>query len=352
MTVAPEPAPAAPERPRVASPLPLYEPLWTYVLLGLNGLVWLAMTLAGGSEEIEVLVQFGAKFNPYIALRGEYWRLVTPMFLHIGFLHLAFNSYALFAFGLDVERLFGEGHELTARSPLSQPGQYASEEQVRLIGPRGSIDRVRVLGPARGVTQVEISRTEGYRLGINAPVRMSGDLKGTPGLYLEGPNGQVEIKEGVIYAQRHLHMTPGDARRQHSGERPGGDERLVVLVAEHPSVRGVEGGGQDHLDRDGRGMQERQRPLARPPRQRGAQDQGGPDEEPGGQRVVELVAGEPQHDRHPRPGRQAEPGEAAEEPPIERRSGPGHRPSIAHALLHLGSDPRCNAPAPVVTSGV
>jgi rhomboid protease GluP len=112
VTVAPEPAPAAPERPRVASPLPLYEPLWTYVLLGLNGLVWLAMTLAGGSEEIEVLVQFGAKFNPYIALRGEYWRLVTPMFLHIGLMHLAFNSYALLAFGRDVENLFGRSRFL------------------------------------------------------------------------------------------------------------------------------------------------------------------------------------------------------------------------------------------------
>lgn len=113
----------------------------------------------------------------------------------------------------DVERLFGAHHQLTPRSPLTQPGQFASEEQVRLVGPRGSVERVRVLGPARGATQVEISRTEGYALGINAPVRMSGDIQGTPGLYVEGPAGQIEIKEGVIYAQRHLHMTPADARR-------------------------------------------------------------------------------------------------------------------------------------------
>ena len=113
----------------------------------------------------------------------------------------------------DVERLFGPGHELSALSPLSQPGQFACEEQVRLIGSRGSIDRVRVLGPARSQSQVEISRTEGYRLGINAPVRMSGDLDGTPGLILEGPAGQVELRNGVIYAQRHMHMTPTDARR-------------------------------------------------------------------------------------------------------------------------------------------
>jgi propanediol utilization protein len=84
---------------------------------------------------------------------------------------------------------------------------------VRLIGPRGSIDRVRVLGPARSQSQVEISRTEGYVLGIHAPVRMSGDLDGTPGVIMEGPAGQIELQDGVIYAQRHTHMTPTDARR-------------------------------------------------------------------------------------------------------------------------------------------
>jgi acetate kinase len=113
----------------------------------------------------------------------------------------------------DVEALFGAGHTLTPLAPLEQPGQFACEEQVRLIGPRGSIDRVRVLGPARDESQVEIARTEGYRLGINAPVRMSGDLDGTPGLILEGTAGQVEVKNGVIFAQRHIHMTPTDARR-------------------------------------------------------------------------------------------------------------------------------------------
>jgi acetate kinase len=112
-----------------------------------------------------------------------------------------------------VEMLFGPGHKLTPQSPLSQPGQFAAEEQVRLIGPRGTIDRVRVLGPEREESQVEISRTEGYQLGINAPIRLSGDLDGTPGLTLEGPAGQVELKQGVLYAQRHVHMTPTDARR-------------------------------------------------------------------------------------------------------------------------------------------
>ncbi|MEJ2210290.1 MAG: acetate/propionate family kinase [Anaerolineae bacterium] len=112
-----------------------------------------------------------------------------------------------------VEQIFGRGHQLTPAAPLAQPGQFACEERVRLVGPRGSIDRVRVLGPARAESQVEISRTEGYQLGINAPIRMSGDLDGTPGLILEGPEGQVELREGVIYAHRHMHMTPTDARR-------------------------------------------------------------------------------------------------------------------------------------------
>ncbi|MBN1641448.1 MAG: acetate/propionate family kinase [Anaerolineae bacterium] len=112
-----------------------------------------------------------------------------------------------------LEELFGPGHQLTPLSPLSQPGQYASQEQVSLVGPRGRIERVRVLGPVRGKTQVEISRTEEFRLGIHAPVRMSGDLTGSPGLIVEGPKGQVRIDEGVICAQRHIHMTPEDALR-------------------------------------------------------------------------------------------------------------------------------------------
>jgi acetate kinase len=154
----------------------------------------------------------------------------------------------------DVERLFGPGHTLTPISPLEQPGQFASEEQVRLIGPRGSIDRVRVLGPARSESQVEIARTEGYRLGIHAPVRMSGDLDGTPGLILEGTYGQAELKNGVIFAQRHIHMTPTDARRLglQNGDvvrvRVEGDRELIfgdVAVRVSPKFK-----LEFHLDTD------------------------------------------------------------------------------------------------------
>ncbi len=112
-----------------------------------------------------------------------------------------------------LELLFGAGHELTPRSPLNQPGQYACEEQVTLVGPKNSISRVRVLGPVRSQTQVEIARTEEFRLGIDAPVRMSGDLAGSPGVILQGPKGQVRLEEGIICAQRHIHMTPEDALR-------------------------------------------------------------------------------------------------------------------------------------------
>lgn len=154
----------------------------------------------------------------------------------------------------DVEKLFGRGHQLTPKAPLAQPGQYAAEEQVRLVGPKGAVERVRVLGPARPETQVEISRTEGFQLGINAPVRMSGDLQGTPGLVLEGPAGQVELKDGVIYAQRHLHMTPTDARNLglESGDvvrlRVSGDRELIfgdVAVRVSPKFQ-----LEFHLDTD------------------------------------------------------------------------------------------------------
>ena len=110
-----------------------------------------------------------------------------------------------------VQTLFGAGHTLTWHSDLTQPGQYACQEQVDLIGPKGRIERVRVLGPVRPESQVEISRTEEFKLGIDAPVRMSGDLKGTPGITLEGPQGKVVLDQGVICAMRHIHMAPQDA---------------------------------------------------------------------------------------------------------------------------------------------
>lgn len=104
------------------------------------------------------------------------------------------------------------GHDLTEKRPLSQPGQFLCNERVTVAGPKGEFQNVAVLGPARKEAQVEISLTDGRTLGITPPVRLSGDVKGTPGARLIGPNGQVELQNGVIVAKRHIHMTPEDAR--------------------------------------------------------------------------------------------------------------------------------------------
>jgi len=112
-----------------------------------------------------------------------------------------------------LDRLFGQGYRLKSRMALSQPGQFSAEEVVSLIGPRGRIDKVRLMGPSRAEDQVEISRTDEFVLGVDAPVRVSGDLANTPGITLEGPNGQISIPHGVIAARRHIHMSPQDAER-------------------------------------------------------------------------------------------------------------------------------------------
>ena len=111
----------------------------------------------------------------------------------------------------EVDVLFGQGYKLTIRSELSQPGQFACEETVALIGPKGRVERLRILGPVRDETQVEIAITEEFKLGIKVPIRPSGDLDGTPGITLEGPKGTSEVSYGVINALRHIHMTPEDA---------------------------------------------------------------------------------------------------------------------------------------------
>ena len=111
----------------------------------------------------------------------------------------------------DFEVLFGKGRTLTPKAALSQPGQFAAEEYVNLIGPKGRVDRVRILGPFRKQSQVEISRTEEFKLGIDAPVRNSGDIEGTPGIKIEGESGILKLEKGVICARRHIHMSPEEA---------------------------------------------------------------------------------------------------------------------------------------------
>jgi len=112
----------------------------------------------------------------------------------------------------DFHRLFGPDAALSRVRDLTQGGQFASEQMVTLATPLGRIEKVRVLGPYRGATQVELARTEAVRLGLEPPVRDSGDHDGTPGITVIGPAGRVDLAQGVIVAQRHVHMTPADAR--------------------------------------------------------------------------------------------------------------------------------------------
>lgn len=111
-----------------------------------------------------------------------------------------------------IEHLFGKNYVLQPRSGLSQPGQYAAFETITLIGPHGRLEHVRVLGPPRAADQVEISLTDQRTLGIDAPLRLSGDLASTPGIVLQGPKGRVTLAKGVVCALRHIHMSPADAQ--------------------------------------------------------------------------------------------------------------------------------------------
>ncbi|MDR0991872.1 MAG: phosphate propanoyltransferase [Ruminococcus sp.] len=111
----------------------------------------------------------------------------------------------------DFEVLFGTGKELTPKKDLSQPGQYACEERVEVVGTKKSIPNISILGPYRKASQVELSMTDARSAGIAGVVRESGDTAGTPGCIIKGPAGQIEIKEGVIVAKRHIHLTPADA---------------------------------------------------------------------------------------------------------------------------------------------
>ncbi len=133
--------------------------------------------------------------------------------------------------------LFGKDSELHPKKELGQPGQYAAEETVTLKGPRGELKRVRVLGPLRAQTQVEISVTDGFAVGVKPPVRESGQLEGTPGIEVIGPRGSVVLDEGVIVALRHIHMHTSDA--EHFGVKNG----QIVQV----KVGGDRGGVLDNV---------------------------------------------------------------------------------------------------------
>ncbi len=112
----------------------------------------------------------------------------------------------------DLKILFGKDYELTPIKDLGQPGQYAADEKVIIVGKKGAIPGIRVLGPVRPKTQIEISRTDSFQLGVKPPLKDSGDLEGSASLTIVGPKGTVVLNEGVIIAKRHIHMTPEDAK--------------------------------------------------------------------------------------------------------------------------------------------
>lgn len=154
----------------------------------------------------------------------------------------------------DVEALFGQGYTLQKFRDLSQPGQYACKEQLTVVGPKGQLQKVRVLGPERSATQVEVALTDSFALGIRPPVRMSGKVAGSPGCRLVGPAGSVELKEGVIVAARHLHLSQEQAAR--FGLRDGQSVRLRAeglraTVLENVIVRCGKGHDMEvHIDTD------------------------------------------------------------------------------------------------------
>ena len=126
----------------------------------------------------------------------------------------------------DLETLFGAGYTLTPKKDLSQPGQFACEERVDVVGPKRTITGVSILGPTRPETQVELSLTDARSIGVAAPVRESGDIAGSGACKLVGPKGEVELTAGVIAAKRHIHMTPADAAEYNVEDK----EIVAVLV--------------------------------------------------------------------------------------------------------------------------
>ena len=140
----------------------------------------------------------------------EQIQMLTEQLVHRLFVELEASGRHVHVTREQAQTLFGHG--LTPRRPLSQPGQYLANERVTVVGPKGTFENMAVLGPERKEAQVEISLTDGRTLGLEAPVRLSGDVSGTPGVTLIGPAGTVTLNQGVIAAQRHIHLTPEDAR--------------------------------------------------------------------------------------------------------------------------------------------
>ena len=157
----------------------------------------------------------------------EQWQELAEAVVSRLFVELEASGRHVHVTAQQAQTLFG--HPLTPERPLSQPGQYLAKERVTVIGPKGEFRNVAVLGPERKAGQVEISLTDGRTLGIDPPIRLSGDVQGSPGITLVGERGQVNLSQGVIAAQRHIHLTPEDAAR--FGVKHGQTVRLQTYTA-------------------------------------------------------------------------------------------------------------------------
>ncbi|HFI0158713.1 TPA: ethanolamine utilization phosphate acetyltransferase EutD [Streptococcus suis] len=143
----------------------------------------------------------------------------------------------------DLEKLFGKDYTLTKAKDLSQPGQYACKERLTILGPKGAFQNVVILGPVRGASQVEVSMTDCLKLGVNAPIRESGQIENTPGIILVNGSKVVSLDKGLIVAKRHIHMTPEDAAKANVVNQEivqvqvGGERGLIfddVVIRVHP----------------------------------------------------------------------------------------------------------------------
>ena len=163
----------------------------------------------------------------------EQWQELAEAVVSRLFVELEASGRHVHVTAQQAQTLFG--HPLTPERPLSQPGQYLAKERVRIIGPKGEFRNVAVLGPERKEGQEEISLTDGRILGIDPPIRLSGDVAGSPGITLEGERGSVTLPQGVIAAQRHVHLTPEDAVK--FGVKNGQTVRLQTYTV-RPTVFG------------------------------------------------------------------------------------------------------------------
>ncbi len=178
----------------------------------------------------------------------------TPLTMRDGAIPVAVSARHVHLTQGSVERLCGPGHALRARAMLRQPGQFAAEETVTLIGPKGRLTNVRIVGPPRAEDQVELARSDEIALGIDGPLRESGDLARTPGITLEGPAGSLALDRGVICSLRHLHLGAADAAaldlrdQDRIAVRIEGDRALTfddIVVRVSPNYR-----MEVHLDTD------------------------------------------------------------------------------------------------------